>query len=152
MKPANLKKLFGHKYRIKTDPAFHCPRQNEQDREWLYIIPCKAGGCAVWDDLPSRREKAHFFSNGDIDGNAAIGFCGSGGYWLKKLLKIDGVKLTQRGDFEFTVVFPLSKFDKVAEIVKPYARKRYSPEYVEKLKERLKNLSKKPQEKRAFLP
>lgn len=120
----NLNKLFGSKYKIDVDPAFYVPNQNPEDKEWLYIIPCKKGG-----------KDAHIYTHGYKDSPNALGFYGrKRGSSLKiGLLELPYMTLHVEGNDEYIVTFPLDRFDEVAKIVKPLRRRRLS----DKAKDRL---------------
>jgi len=109
----NLRDRFGKTYRISFDPAYdpkHVPRDKLDP--WMMQIPCE---CGV------------IFPHGDDVLAVEVT------YAMAKRLDALGLRLHQDGDIERTYLFPVSRFDEVAAIVKPRRRRKLSPEHREKL-------------------
>jgi hypothetical protein len=109
----DLKALFGAEYKITHDPVcYRDPKQPhiqpESKRDpWLYVLPCRYGTIYPHGQDTLAEE------------------VGDHGRILVKLGELPGV--VRRGE---TVLFPVSLFSRVAEIVKPKRRRRchLSPE------------------------
>jgi hypothetical protein len=114
----DLKALFGAEYKITHDPVcYRDPKQPhiqpESKRDpWLYVLPCRYGTI-----YPHGRD-------------TLAAEVGDHGRILLKLGELPGV--VRRGE---TVLFPVSLFPRVAEIVKPKRRRRchLSPEQLARL-------------------
>lgn len=102
----DLKATYGGTYRIAMDSSAALTGQTREERLWLYRIPCGRG---------------HIYVHG---ANTLGAFCDRPNVG-RRLMALPGVRVHQRGDREFTVVFPADNgdiFSKVAELLK--ARKR----------------------------
>lgn len=105
----NLKERFGDRYRIAFDPAYN-PRGRPKKLldPWMMIIPCRYG--EIYPDGGD-------FLRVDIDGHNRI---------AARVAELQYCELVQDGDIEQTIRFPVTKFEQVAEIVRPYRRRQIS--------------------------
>jgi hypothetical protein len=94
-------------YRDPAQP--HIPPESRDD-PWYYQIPCDFGII-----YPHGADTLAL----EIDYHNPT---------ANRVLKIPGTRLSQDGDFEKTILFSLSLFDQVAEIVKPKRRRVLTPE------------------------
>ena len=107
----DLRKKFGHLFKITTDPAYdtsHVPRKCLDP--WYFQIPCKFG--IIW---PYGGKLIAV----EVDYHPQAS---------RKLVLVPGVRLWQDGDQEKTFLFDLGIFDLVTEIVQPKKRKQLSEE------------------------
>jgi hypothetical protein len=102
----NLRERFGDRYRIGHDPA--AETWGERDDPWMMTIPCVNG--TIYPHGGSRLAAECY------------------GPTARKLKAIAGVTVHQQGDREWTMLFDVSLFDQVAEIMKPRKRRHLSPE------------------------
>ena len=112
----DLKALYGKRYRVRYEqPATtHC-----QD-VWYQIILCRYG---------------HIYQHGD----GMLGYASDRrGAMVNTLASLDCCEVTQEGDDGLNVVFPLSEFDRVAQIVRPRKRRTMSPERRAQVAEQLR--------------
>ncbi len=113
-------------YRSKLDPAAvpwtvkglgkeptRTYKQSKADTRWLQVFPCRRG-----------RKISGVRANIYIHSSLLLGFIGKGNGLRKELLSIPGVISHQAGDEEFSVLFPDSILPLVAEVVKPFAKRR----------------------------
>jgi hypothetical protein len=104
----DLKRSFGHEYRITTDPSAEMdPRRSE--RAWYYRIPARYGWIGV------------------AGPETLLAYC-SAPRVIPRLLEIPGIVVRQRGDSEVAAAFGVSQLDDVARVLKAKRRRRMSPE------------------------
>lgn len=103
----NLEEIAGNKYRLGWDAS----RVGKERDKWLRLIPCAKG--------------AHIYPHGPDELGVSIEGRKSG---TVRKLKAIGCIVTQLGDDGANLIFPVSSFDAVAEIVKPIRRIRVSAE------------------------
>jgi hypothetical protein len=102
----NLRERFGDRFRIGHDPA--AVTWGEKADPWMMTIPCVNG--TIYPHGGSRLAAKCY------------------GPTAKKLLTVAGVTVHQQGDREWTLLFDVSSFNEVAEIMKPRKRRHLSPE------------------------
>ena len=121
----NLKTRFGKQYRINFDDAADAHgRPRDKIDSYLQQIPCGFGTVFPFGGN---------YLAVDIDHHNVL---------ANRVAKLPGCQMIQDGDFEKTIRFHVDQFEAVAEIVKPYRKRRVS----EKEKARLRSIgSKKPQ-------
>ncbi len=132
----NLKTRFGDRFKVRYEESYQAERGENAWKQdpWLLVIPCTRKG---W----------HIYSHGgDLLGVATVG---SRGEITKRLLALDCVTITQDGDDGVNVIFPVDRFEDVAEIVKPRRRRRgMTPEERQVAADRLRDYQFRPAEKR----
>jgi hypothetical protein len=122
----NLREHFGAQFKIGYDPAAVTP--GEKSDPWLMTMPCKYG--LIYPFAADGRTLAL-----ELDGHPAA---------LKKLLALPGVRIHQDGDRETTLLFDVSMFDRVAEVVRPRKRRRLPEAQRQACAERLAAFSFRP--------
>jgi hypothetical protein len=123
----NLKELFGDRYRIKVEESHGAERGTEIKRNvdpWLLIIPCQNGHICPWDE--------------DL-----LAACTSHRRFVVRDLVAVGCTVVQDGDDGVNATFPVEAFDEVAEIMKPWKRRRISDEQRQAAVERLRRYREK---------
>jgi hypothetical protein len=103
----NLKQLYGDKYRLAHDPVVRS--RKEKTDPWLMTLPCKFG--TIYPHGAGRLAVEIDYHLGKA----------------RQIAQIEGVQLAQDGDNERTYVFPVEVFEQVAQVVRPYRRRRVSP-------------------------
>jgi len=112
----NLKKKYGDRFRIAYDES----RPTNRDQPWYQIIRCRGGH--------------EIFPHGDNDFSVSL----DNAPRLSKRLQAIGCRLHQSGNDGDTLLFNVELFDQVADIVKPYRKKRLSPEHKAALADRMR--------------
>jgi hypothetical protein len=109
----NLRDTFGDRFKIAYDPAYD-PTHIALDRRdaWMMVLPC---------------ERGTIFPHGGQMLAVEVT------YAMSRRLDALGLVLHQDGDRERTYLFPVSRFDDVAAVVKPRKRRRLTPEQNAKL-------------------
>ena len=111
-------------YVVKYDESYEAEKVADRTRAvslaaiekpWLRIVRCSKG--KRFGD-----QKAHLYPHSKTH----VGYTGVGRKLRARLLEVEGVKLWQNGDDEFSVIFPIALVPSVAQIVGP-RRKRRSP-------------------------
>lgn len=116
MECLNLRELFGDKYRVTVDrESAESPRDKDP---WVQEMRCRRGVI-----YPYSRSLLAV----QVDYHPII---------AQRLVRM-GFQFIQDGDHEKTFVFTSDRFDEVAEIVQPYARRYLSEEQRQKAIERL---------------
>lgn len=112
VKPINLKKRFGQRYKIEYEPAYYAeygPRARTDD-PWLQVIPCHYGEIFPWgEDLLA----ASTFRRGSI---------------ANRLAGLNCCQIRQDGCDGVTVTFHIDDFHEVAQLIKPRSRRRLTLE------------------------
>lgn len=114
MECINLKEVYGERYRITLDPA--AETLAERKDPWMFTIRCKGRDCRFRPIIYPHSDKLLAL---EIDYKKT-----------KRVLlqSLPGMITHQMGNNECTLLFPPELFDRVAEIVKPIARVKVSPE------------------------
>ena len=106
----NLKERFGDRFKVKYEESY-CVQYGEnawRDDPVLMVIPCENGHICPW-------------------GGSNLAACtNSAGRVANKLKALPFTEVAQDGDDGANVVFDVSHFDEVAEIMKPRRRRRLS--------------------------
>jgi hypothetical protein len=113
MKVVNLKRRFGHRYRIESEESYNSEHGEHGRAEdpWLMIIPAQHG---------------HFYPHG----GDTLGFATDrNGAVARRLRKLDFTEVLQDGDDGINIAFPVECFEEVASIVKPKRRRRLSEQH-----------------------
>jgi hypothetical protein len=105
----NLKTRFGKQYRVELEAG------GDKSDPLAYIMPCRHG---------------HIFAHGKRTLGAATN---SAGPIAKRLRAMPRVKVWQDGSDGLNVIFDVDDFDLIAELMRPRARRRLSPEHKAKL-------------------
>ena len=110
----NLRKRFGHEYRITHDEAYKAEATEfrTQEEPWLQQIPC---------------DKGHIDAYGGEFLEACTNTRGGTAVKLMRLPFIDRGR-SMDGDDGVNAVFHVDHFDEVAAIMRPKRRRRLSPE------------------------
>lgn len=108
----NLQNRYGAKYRLSLDPA----AVSLGDR-WGHQIPCRGQGVTIY---PHGGELLA------VEVNHRRGIA-------RQLAQL-GLRCTQDGDTETTFIFPVSRFDEVAAVVKPRKRRQLTGAHKEALR------------------
>jgi len=135
--PANLKNLFGHRFKIGTDECFDEPGQPAEDKEWLYIIPCH-GLIPKWvkelytpERIKTGRYYPHIYSHGFLGGGRELGFLTYSYAIYKKILAaVPGSISLTLGSGEYTLACPLEQAEALFKIAKPKKRRYLTPEHL----------------------
>ena len=117
----NLKERYGKRYRVRHEKSYKAqygPRAWTPDT-WLQIIPCRHG---------------HIYPHG---GDVLAAATDKAGGMARRLKALDFATVHQDGTDGVTVLFPIERFDEVAEIMQPKRRRRLSPEARKAAGERL---------------
>jgi hypothetical protein len=114
----NLKNEYGKTYRITLDESASIDGQTQEERLWLYQIPCKFG---------------HIFVQGE---NTLGAYCNRIKV-IPRLIALPGVRVKQRGDREVNVAFDPAQLAEVAQILRARKRMSLSPERREQLRLRM---------------
>ena len=102
--PIDLRKEFGHRWKIGLDEA----ARGRWSDPWNYIVLCKHGHICPW-------------------GNDVLAGCSTGpGAVANRLMKVPGVTVVQDGTNGATVTFPVSRLVAVAKVLKPRRARRAS--------------------------
>lgn len=129
MKCVNLKKEFGGQYQVEYDESFYA-QYGENARTvdpWYMQIRCRYGSIYPFDGSTLAAS---------VDGYPKI---------AGRLKNLPCCRMHQDGDFgELTVLFDMSDFDTVADVMKPRRRRRLSPEQRQAAVERLAKYAFKP--------
>lgn len=122
MSCVNLRKTFGRQYKVAHEQSFHAERPEFRAAEeaWLQVILCQSGHIFPWG------------------GDLLAASTAKGGSVAKRLKALPGVEVVQDGADGATVVFPVDRFDEIAQIIKPRRRRRLSPEARARAVERLR--------------
>jgi hypothetical protein len=104
----NLRELYGSRFRIAYDDSAITPTDRRDP--WLMTIPCRGG--VIYPHSAGLLAV-------EIDYRPHL---------AKRVAAIPGVRLHQCGDGEKTFLFPLDRFEQVAEVAKPRRRRRLTPE------------------------
>ena len=131
--PANLKELFGSRFKIETDESFDEPNQPKEDKDWLYIIPC-TGTIPHWirnlyspARIKTRCYYPHIYSYGFLGGGHELGFLTYSCETFKNILaNIPGSIPLNRGG-ELLLACPLSQSEALFKFAKPKKRRFLSP-------------------------
>ncbi len=120
MECVNLKKVFGDRYRITRDDSYFAERGESARAEdpWLQVVPCQHG---------------HIYPYG---GQMLVASTAKRGRVARELLALAVTTLFRDGDDGLDVLFHVSHFEQVAELLKPRRRRRLS----EAQRERLANM------------
>jgi hypothetical protein len=102
----NLRELFGERFRIGHDEA--AATYAEKNDPWMMTILCDNG--VIYPHGGSRLAAECY------------------GPTARKLKAIAGVTVHQQGDREWCMLFDVSIFEQVAEVMKPRKRRHLSPE------------------------
>jgi hypothetical protein len=116
----NLRELSGGRYRVTYDPAYrpgHVP--HDQRDPWMLQIPCRAG-CVIYPH-----------------GGTTLAVEVNGHKNLAAALRQLGLTCHQDGDAEKTFLFDAADFDRVAAVVRPHRRQRYTAAQRRDMAERL---------------
>jgi len=118
----HLRERFGDRYKVRYEESYYAERgpHARGDDPWLQIIPCRRG---------------HIFPHG---GELLAASTDAAGPAAKRLKALPGVKVHQDGSDGVTVLFPVERFDQVADIMHPRRRRIVS----EKERARLKRMGK----------
>jgi hypothetical protein len=111
----NLRQRFGGTYRTSLDPAFDDPRD-----PWGHQIRCRGQGVTIY---PHGGELLA------VEVNHRRGIA-------RQLAQL-GLRCTQDGDTEKTFIFPVSRFDEVAAVVKPRKRRQLTEAQKEAFRSRM---------------
>ena len=107
----NLQERFGSEYRITFDTSYDAHGRRKATRDpWMMQIPCRRG--VIYPHGHSRLAV-------EVDHRPKI---------AAQLSELHGVRLLQDGDGEKTFLFDVTDFSRVAAIVKPRKRRRWSDE------------------------
>lgn len=120
------------KYAADVDPAWYVSGQPAVDKQWLHVVPCRAGAqspYAQYDAKGADMLSPHLF----LHGAGKFGFFGRGMALRKRLLAIDGVTSHQTGDEEFSVVFRENLLKRVAKVVRPKLTRKPTAKQLEAL-------------------
>lgn len=113
----NLRALFGHQYLVRYEETRQVDR-SEENEPWYQLLPCGGRGhICPW-------------------GGQEIAACVDRPRLVKTLVALGG-RLQQDGDDGGTVVFDVSDFAKVADVMKPIRRRQLSIEQRRACAERL---------------
>jgi hypothetical protein len=115
----DLAERFGNRFRVTYEPAYqaeHGPRAWVND-PWLKIIPCQHGHIFPWG------------------GTRLAAASNTVGPTAKTLRGLPWVEVAQDGSDGTTVVFDVSRFEEIAEIMKPKRKRVLSDEAKRRLAE-----------------
>lgn len=104
----DLKARYRREYRITLDESATIPGQTQEERLWLYRIPCKYG---------------HIY----VHGTDTLGAYTDRRLIVSRLIALPGVKVHQRGDSECSVTFQPEHLENVAQLLQA-RRRRQVPE------------------------
>ncbi len=122
----NLRETFGDRYRIDYEPSYWATHQiRGKEDPWLMVIPCRNG---------------HIFPHG---GDLLAVATDPGHTQLAGMIRrLDCCEVVQDGDGEVNAVFNVKDFDKVAAVMRPHRRQKWSEERRQQSRECLaRNLS-----------
>ncbi|MHB8953846.1 MAG: hypothetical protein ACYC4U_12825 [Pirellulaceae bacterium] len=128
MECVNLKKMFGDRFKITWDESYFAEHgENARaDDPWLQIIPCQHG---------------HIYPYG---GEIMVASTAKRGGVARELGQLDSTTMYRDGDDGVDVLFHVSNFEPVAQLMKPRRRRRLSPQQRQRLaalgRENLKRL------------
>jgi len=113
MNVVNLKRRFGHRYRMESEESYNSEHGEHGRAEdpWLMIIPA---------------QHRHFYPQGEDTLAFATDKSGS---IAESLRKLDFAEILQDGDDGVNIAFPVERFEEVASIVKPKRRRRLSEQH-----------------------
>jgi hypothetical protein len=116
----NLRDLSAGRYRVTFDPAYH-PRGVPRDQQdpWMMQIPCR-GGITIYPHGGTTLAV-------EVNGRPKRAFA------LRQL----GLTGHQDGDADKTFLFDAADFDRVAAVVRPHRRQRYTAAQRRAMAERL---------------
>jgi hypothetical protein len=95
-------------YRVRWDESATLNGQTREDRNWLWLIPCKYGHIYPW-------------------GNGWLAAYCDHPRMIGRLCGIGGVRLHQLGDHECTVVFKFALVDQIGTLLRARRRPTRSP-------------------------
>ena len=135
-KCVNLKRRFGDLYRVEFEESYVADHGDgaRVENPWLTIIPCQRG---------------HIYPHSHNQLGASTDRCGKITNQLKRLAFIEVV---QDGEDGVNVIFEVSDFEKVAEIMKPRRRRRQTPQQRQASIERLAKYRFTPAHQPGFEP
>jgi hypothetical protein len=119
--PINLRQHFGRRFKVVYAEDYgvqYGPRATTQD-PWYMEIPCQNGTIGPWDE-------GHL-----------VACTRTAGPVVQRLKALPFVQVHQDGTDGVNVVFPVDRFEEVAEILKPRRRRVLSPEARQAAAERL---------------
>jgi hypothetical protein len=102
----DLARLFGDKFKLAHDPVARSRR--EKADPWLMTMPGRFG--TIYPHGPGRLAV-------EVDDHLGK---------ARQLAQLPGVEHHQVGDHEQTLVFPVELFERVAQVIRPYRRRRVS--------------------------
>jgi hypothetical protein len=105
LRGVNLLERFGDRFRVTWDPAYDPKHVREKD-VWMMQLPCAGQGVTIYP---------HGGNTLAVEVDYRPSIC--------RKLEALGLQLHQDGDGEKTYLFEMSRFDEVAEIVKPRRRR-----------------------------
>lgn len=118
----DLKERFGDRFRVTYEDSYYAqygPNARTED-PWYMVIPCKWGH--VYPAGPDTLAAS-------VDGYPRI---------AARLKRLRCCRVHQDGDFgELTVLFDVVDFDKVAKIIRPHRKRRWTEEQKQQARERL---------------
>jgi hypothetical protein len=117
----NLKERFGDRFKVEYEESYFAERSRRTVEDvWLMIIPCRYGH--LYPDGPETLAAS-------VDEHPNI---------AARLKRLKCCRIHQDGDDgELTVLFSLADFDKVAEIMRPHRKRRWTEEQKQQARERL---------------
>ena len=126
----DLRATFGCRYRYERDEAYGAEHSECRAIEapWLQVIPCQFGKLFPWGD---RRLAA---------------YCPAGPVKRRQLERLSCVEVVQGGGDgpEVIVAFDVADFDRVAAVMRPARRRRYSTETRARLTDQLRRVRPTP--------
>jgi len=132
----DLKRHFGDQYRVEFEDSYyadHGERARTED-PWLMVVLCQNG---------------HIYPHSHSQLGASTDRCGKTANQLKRLAC---TTVTQDGSDGVNVIFEVTDFEKVAEIMKPRRRRRQTPEQRQASIERLAKYRFTPARQSGFKP